>query len=53
MHARHLKALRKGYAKRLQTTLKICACQAAAAGEFQVKPFPAGDAGVLQPVHYS
>jgi hypothetical protein len=48
MHARYLKVLRKGYAKRLQTTPKVGACQAAAAGEIQVEPFPADGARALQ-----
>jgi hypothetical protein len=48
MHARHLKALRKEYAKRLQTTPKAGACQAAAAGKVGIEPFPADGSRALR-----
>jgi hypothetical protein len=48
MHAGHLKALCKEYTKRLQTTPKAGACQAAAAVEIRVEPFPADGARALQ-----
>jgi hypothetical protein len=48
MHARHLKALRKEYAKRLQTTPKARACQAGAAEEAGIEPFLADGSRALR-----